>query len=287
LAKSGRSFCPASSPPPSRRDSRPAGDRDSLRLLSASEMIGSRGVSNTTASSEGGSLVLGADPLRLSFFTNETYFGRTDGGAHCAGHADRASRNQRDCGLDIRQSNLTNRRPGRPPVKASRNPFWVIIFKLRRSRRLRSGGCPHPPDCARRDGYEPPIPVSSHLRSYKTSRPSRRPGSRAGGRARQIASGSAPSDRNDPRRELTYQQFRGAGRRPIFLCRMPIPKPLAFCRNRAYRCQNPCKAAIFTTAGPDILHISTRAKLNFSREKRPWVITTTLRKLRYSGVARH
>jgi hypothetical protein len=42
----------------------------------------------------------------LPLFHKRTYFGRTDGRAHCTGRADRASRNQRDCGLDIRQSNL-------------------------------------------------------------------------------------------------------------------------------------------------------------------------------------
>jgi hypothetical protein len=49
-------------------------------------------------------------------FTNETY--RTNS-PHCTGRADRASRDQRDCGLDIRQSNLgarpqTKRPPSRP-----------------------------------------------------------------------------------------------------------------------------------------------------------------------------
>jgi hypothetical protein len=64
----------------------------------------------TTASSEGGSLFLGL-LLRPPFgsFTNETYFGRTDGSAHRTGRADRAPRNQRDCGLDIHQSNLGER----------------------------------------------------------------------------------------------------------------------------------------------------------------------------------
>jgi hypothetical protein len=63
----------------------------------------------TTASSEGGRSSWALAATSFGSFTNETYFGRTDGRAHCAGRADRASRNQRDCGLDIRQSNLGER----------------------------------------------------------------------------------------------------------------------------------------------------------------------------------
>ena len=55
-------------------------------------------------------------------FTNETYFGRTDGSAHCIGRADRASRNLRDCGLDIRQSNLGACPPNETAAELLRRP---------------------------------------------------------------------------------------------------------------------------------------------------------------------
>ena len=95
-------------------------------------------------------------------FTNETYFGRTDGRAHCTGRADRASRNQRDCGLDIRQSNLgarLKRAAAESPFRCVSDQPWLIISAIglgsRRNRRCAYRALP--PDAAKRVL----IPVSS------------------------------------------------------------------------------------------------------------------------------
>jgi hypothetical protein len=122
-----------------------AGIADRLRLVSASEMV-AREPPRSLRLVRRRSLPP-KSAAAFGSFTNETYFGRTDGKAHRTRRADRTSRNQRDCGLDIRQSNLGAGRGIRLP-KQPRATHFGDKLGSRRNRRWRSLRWLAPPRCA-------------------------------------------------------------------------------------------------------------------------------------------
>jgi hypothetical protein len=122
-------------------------------------MMAREPVSTTTAprpKAGRSSWALAATPF--GSFTNETYFGRTDGRAHCTGRADRASCNQRDCGLDIRQSNLGGR------VKATAGSPQPVGYtpQYRRSSTSRMMGSRRNRRYARRARRDADAPAGHH-----------------------------------------------------------------------------------------------------------------------------